>query len=148
MQVADPGQRDCKECKIVSAPLDRTGPQNQPRDCKLVSVSPDWTSVWRDIKCLQSVINVNSVVVGRAHIDQGQPQRKGISPAVARQRQSLKYVNNVSCVDQLYSVKLVPNVPNVAQNLPKFGEYGPLMSLIQLIKVFSFIIHLSIVRRI
>ena len=32
--------------------------------------------------------------------------------------QLLKYVNNVSCVDQLCFVKLAPNVPNVAQNLP------------------------------
>ena len=48
---------------------------------------------------------------------QGQPQRKGINLAFVR-RQSLKYVNNVSCVDQLCSVKLAPNVPKVAQNLP------------------------------
>ena len=61
-----------------------------------------------------SVININSVVVNHAHIVQGQPQRKGVSPAVVRQLQSLKYVNNVSCVDQLYTVKLAPNV---AQNL-------------------------------
>ena len=46
------------------------------------------------------------------------PQRKGVSPAVVRQHQSLKYVNNVSCLDQLCSVKLAPNVLNVVQNLP------------------------------
>ena len=68
------------------------------------------------VNCCQSVININSVV-NHAHIVQGQPQRKGISLAVVR-RQSLKYVNNVSCVDQFCSVKLAPNVPNVAQNLP------------------------------
>ena len=45
-------------------------------------------------------------------------QRKGVSPAVVGQCQSLKYVNNVSCVDQFCSVKLVPNVPNFAQNQP------------------------------
>ena len=50
--------------------------------------------------------------------------------AVVRQCQSLKYVNNVSCVDQLCSVKLALNVPDVAQNLPvgarlnQFGKLG------------------------
>ena len=43
---------------------------------------------------------------------------KGISLVIVSQNQKLKYVNNVSCVDQLFSVKLAPNVPNVAQNLP------------------------------
>ena len=66
------------------------------------------------VNVCQSVINVNSVV-NHAYIVQGQPQRKGISPAIVRHHQSLKYVNNVSCVDQLSSVKLAPNV---AQNLP------------------------------
>ena len=112
------GQTDFKECKFVSAPPDQTRPQKQPdhrnnqkqpRDCKLVSVSPYLTCV----NIYQSVINVNSVV-NHAHIAQGQPQRKGISPAVVR-RQSLKYVKNVSCVDQLCFVK---HAPNVAQNLP------------------------------
>ena len=65
----------------------------------------------------QSVINVNSVVVNHAHIVQGKPQRKDVTLDIVR-RQSLKYVNNVSCVDQLCSIKLVPNIPNVAQNLP------------------------------
>ena len=32
--------------------LHRTGQPKQQRDCKLVSVSPDWTSAWRDIKGL------------------------------------------------------------------------------------------------
>ena len=99
----------------MSAPLDRTGPQEQ-KDCKLRSVLPDQTSVQTDSKLL-SVVNANSVVVNHAHIVQGQAQRKGISPAIVR-CQSLKYVNNVSCVDQLCSLKLAPNVPNAAQNLP------------------------------
>ena len=64
----------------------------------------------------QSIVNANSVVVNHAHIVQGQPQTKGISPAIVR-HQSLKYVSNVSCVDQLSSVKLASNVPNVAQNM-------------------------------
>ena len=50
--MADLEQRDSKVCKFVSAPPDQTGQPEQPRDCKLVSVSPDWTSVWRDIKNL------------------------------------------------------------------------------------------------
>ena len=82
MHVADLGQTDFKECKFVSAPLNRTGLQQQPKDCKLVSVSPD-TSFQRDSKLL-SLVNVNSVVVNHAHIIQGQPQRKGISPAIVR----------------------------------------------------------------
>ena len=57
---------------------------------------------------------INSVVVNHAHIVKGQPQKKGVSPAVVRQCQSLKFVNNFSCVDQLCSVKHVPNVQTVA----------------------------------
>ena len=52
LQAADPGQRNCNVCKVVSAPLDRTGPQEPPRDCKLVSVSTDRISVQRDSKLL------------------------------------------------------------------------------------------------
>ena len=43
---------------------------------------------------------------------------KGTSPAVVRQHQLLKYVNNVSYVDHLCSVKHVPNVQTVAKDLP------------------------------
>ena len=101
----------------MSAPPNQTGQPEQQRDCKLVPVSPARTSVRRDIKSL-SVTNVfNSVVVNHPHIVQGQPQEKGASPAVVRRR-SLKYVNNVSCVDQLCSVKHVPNVQTVAKDLP------------------------------
>ena len=75
------------------------------------------------VEVCQTVTNVvNSVVVNCAHIDQGQPQRKGVSLTIVRQHQSLKYVNNVSCVDQLCSVKLAPNIPNVAQNLPVMAK--------------------------
>ena len=83
VHAADLGQTDFKECKFVSAPLNRTGLQQQPKDCKLVSVSPDRTSFQRESKLL-SLVNVNSVVVNPAHIIQGQPQRKGISPAIVR----------------------------------------------------------------
>ena len=69
------------------------------------------------VNCFQSVPNVNCLV-NHANIVQGQLQRKGVSSAIVRQRQSLKYVNNVSCVDQLCSVKGSPNALNVAQNLP------------------------------
>ena len=69
------------------------------------------------VNLFQSKVNVNSVVVNHAHIVQGQPQRKGVSPAIIR-RQSLKYVNNISCVDQLFSNKLASDVPNVEENMP------------------------------
>ena len=67
------------------------------------------------LKVCRTVTNVvNSVVVNLAHMVQGQPQKKGVSLAVVRQHQLLKYVNNVSYVDQLCSVKHVPNVQTVA----------------------------------
>ena len=66
----------------------------------------------------QTVNFANLNVVSHAHFVHGQPQKKGISPATVKQNQKLKYVNNVYCVDQLCSVKLAPNVPNVVQNLP------------------------------
>ena len=50
-------------------------------------------------------------------------QRKGVRRSVVRQPWSLKYVNNVSCVDQLCSVKHAPNVPNIAKNLPVGPDY-------------------------
>ena len=65
-----------------------------------------------------SVGNKCHSVVNHAHIIQGQPQRKGICLAVVRQRPSLKYVKNVSYVDQLCSVKHVPNVQTVVKDLP------------------------------
>ena len=113
VQAADLGETDFKGCKFASAPPDQTRPPESPRDCKLVLVSPDRTCVWRDSKLL-SVKNISSVVVKDAHIVQGQPQRKGVSPAIVRQSHAV----NVSCVDQLCSVKHVPNVPNGTQNLP------------------------------
>ena len=81
------------------------------------------------VNVCQSIINVNPLVVNQAHIVQGQPQRKDVSPAIVRQHQSLKYVNNVSCVNRLSSIKLAPNVQNVAQNLPVGARLnlGPLL---------------------
>ena len=38
----------------------------------------------------------------------------------------LKYVNSVSCVDPLCSVKTVPNVQTVAQDLPVGQDYTSL----------------------
>ena len=75
------------------------------------------------VYCCQSVANLNSVV-NHAHIVQEQTQRKGIHIAIVRQCQSLKYVNNVSCLDQLCSVKLAPNVP---QNLSVWGQTKPVL---------------------
>ena len=47
------------------------------------------------VNVCQSVINEDSIVVNHAHVVLGQPQRKGVSPAIIR-RKSLKYVKNVS----------------------------------------------------
>ena len=58
---------------------------------------------------------VNSGVVDHVHYVKGQPQKKGVSPVFVQQKQPLKYVNNVFCVDLLCSVR---PVPNVAQTLP------------------------------
>ena len=61
------------------------------------------TSVRTDFKDLSANKKIaESNVVTDAHIVQGQPQKKGRS-AVVRQRQSLKYVNNVFyCVNTSY----------------------------------------------
>ena len=48
----------------------------------------------------------------------GSHQRKALSAAVVKQHQLLKYVNNISCVSQLCSVKHVPNFQTVAKDLP------------------------------
>ena len=45
-------QKDCQVCKYVSALLDYIGQFEQPRDCKVVSVSPNWTNMGRNIKSL------------------------------------------------------------------------------------------------
>ena len=63
------------------------------------------------VKTFQTLSNtVNSVAVTHACIVKGQPQKNGISQGVVRQHQFLKYVNNVSCVDQLSFLKPVTNV--------------------------------------
>ena len=49
---------------------------------------------------------VNLNVISHAHFVLRHPQKKGISPVIVKQKdQKLKCVNNVSCVDQLCSVK-------------------------------------------
>ena len=85
-------------------------------------MSPDWTSVWRDVKSLSVTNVVNSVVVNHAHIVRGQPQKKGVV-----RHQLLKYVNNVSCVDQLCSVKHVPNVQTVCTRSAFRGQTKPVL---------------------
>ena len=55
---------------------------------------------------------------------QGQPQKKFISLGVVR-HQLLKYLNNISCVDQLCSVEHAPNIQTVAQILPIENQTGP-----------------------
>ena len=51
-KVVDLEHRNWKLCKNVSAPPDWTGQAEHQRDCKLVPLSPDRTSVWRDSKLL------------------------------------------------------------------------------------------------
>ena len=66
------------------------------------------------------VDSVNLNAVFHVPIATGLPQKKGISPVIVNQNkvQSLKPVNNASCVDHLCSVKSVPNVEPVVQNPP------------------------------
>ena len=45
------------------------------------------------------------------------PQKKSINPDIVY-RQEIKYMNDVSCVDHLSSIKSVTNVPVVAPDLP------------------------------
>ena len=62
------------------------------------------------VKFCQTVNNVVIlVVVNHADIVKGQSQKKGVSLAIV-QCQELKYVNNVSCVDQLNFVQPIPDV--------------------------------------
>ena len=62
-------------------------------------------------------LNVNSLVASPALIAGGLPQKKGLNPDIVQQK-SLKYVKDVSCVDQLCLVQNVRNVPIVAPDLP------------------------------
>ena len=48
----------------------------------------------------------------------GQLQKKGVSPVVVNCYQRLKYVKDISCVDQLSFIKPVTNVPTVTLDLP------------------------------
>ena len=109
--MADPEQRDCKVCKFVSVPPDQTGQPEQPSNSKLVSASPDWTSVWRDIKCCKLSCCKSCTYCKR-------PVTKERHKFGCCKTSVSKYVNNVSWVDQLYSFKHVPNVQTVAQDLP------------------------------
>ena len=115
---ADQGQRNCNQCEIVSPHLTGPDQRNHQEAVNLYQCPQTGPESRETVNCFQPVINLNSVVVNHTHIVQGQPQRKGVSLAIVKQCQSLKYVNNASCVDQLCSVKRAPNVPNVVQNLP------------------------------
>ena len=93
--------------------------QTGPKTVNCVQYNQTGPESGQTLKTCQPVINFpDSVVVNHAHIVKGQPQKKGVSLAVIRQCQPLKYVNNVSCIDQLCSVKNTPNVQTVAQDLP------------------------------
>ena len=83
-----------------------------------VSVPQAGPESGQTVNYCQPVVNFASLnVVSHAHFVQGQQQKKGISRVTVKQNQQLKCVNNVSCVDELCSVKTAPNVPLV-QNLP------------------------------
>ena len=83
-----------------------------------VSVPPGWTRVWTDCKLLSASCEFCKLkCCFSCTFVQGQQQKKGISRVTVKQNQQLKCVNNVSCVDELCSVKTAPNVPLV-QNLP------------------------------
>ena len=85
-------------CKLTT--LEKTGWEHT--FFKLSSATrPEFGQTLKDFQPL-----VNSNVVSHVHIVRGQLQRKSVNPAIARQCQSLKYVNNISCVDQLCSVNL------------------------------------------
>ena len=73
------------------------------------------------VNCVQRLVDsVHLNAVFHVPIATGLPQKKGISPVFVKQNkvQSLKPVNNASCVDPLCSVNSVPNVEPVVQNLP------------------------------
>ena len=127
--------------KVVINPISfhhvRLGPSRRINDNYCVSAQVSrWLTQSKEtlqsgetVKVCQTVTNVvNSVVINPAHIVQGLPQRKGLSPAVVRQHQSSKYVNNVCCVDQLCSVKHVPNFQTACRGQTKavFGNLGNL----------------------
>ena len=63
---------------------------------------------------------VNSNVAFHVPIATGLPQKKGVSPVIVKQYkvQSLKLVNNASCIDHLCSVNSVPNAGPGVPNLP------------------------------
>ena len=82
-------------CSSVYTVTDR-----EQRDC---NTKPDY-------KCILSCCNLTHSVIG-------QLQKKGINPDIILQK-SLKYVKDVSCVDQLSFVHNVTNVKVVAPDLP------------------------------
>ena len=66
-------------------------------------------------------LNVNCHVAKPVHTASGLSQKKELSPGVAGcylKENKLKYVKSASCVTQLFCVKPVTNVENVASSLP------------------------------
>ena len=62
-------------------------------------------------------LHVNSCVVNPVLFVKGSPQKKGVNPRYWYYCQRIKCVKDFSCVNQLYSVNLVTNVPTVALDL-------------------------------
>ena len=62
-------------------------------------------------------LDVNYSVVNPVHFAKGHSQKKDISPIIVNcHKTELKYVKDVSCVDQLFFVRPVTNVPVVASD--------------------------------
>ena len=90
--------------------------QDQPRVSRCINYyfnvpvcARHLTNRKKTLKSCQT-LNVNSLVAG-------QLQKRGLSPVIVQQAKPLKYVKDVSCVDQLSFVQNVRKVPVVALDL-------------------------------
>ena len=73
-----------------------------------------------NVKTMQTprTLPVNCSVVNPVPFAKGLSQKKDVSPVIVKcHKTELKYVKDVSCVDQLSSVSLVTNVPTIARDL-------------------------------
>ena len=86
--------------------------------CCQLPETPSTTKKTVDIQTPQT-LGVNLPVVNLARIAKGLSQKKDVSPVVVNcYQRELKYVKDVSCVNQLSFVKPVTNVPAVVLDLP------------------------------
>ena len=82
---------------------------------KVVTQRPKQTL--RDLVCKKAVSYQDVVSHVTFH---GEPQRKGLSPALCLNK--IKVVKGVSCVSQCLSAPSVPNVPHVATEISVGGR--------------------------